>query len=96
MTVKLSHNSCYSVWRGSRKNNVHYHSALRYFTISTFVALYAKNKLNTRVRLRLHTANISTEPVEADTVEGNSGDSCRVNQYSVGHYEILGYGVPNY
>ena len=30
------------------------------------------------------------------TVEGNSGDSCRVNQYSVGHYEILGYGVPKY
>ena len=30
------------------------------------------------------------------TVEGKSGDSCRVNQYSVGHYEILGYGVPNY
>ena len=30
------------------------------------------------------------------TVEGNSGDSCRVNQYSAGHYEILGYGVPNY
>ncbi len=30
------------------------------------------------------------------TVEGNSSDSCRINQYSVGHYEILGYGVPNY
>lgn len=30
------------------------------------------------------------------TVEGNSDDSCRVNQYSVGHYEILGYGVPQY
>lgn len=30
------------------------------------------------------------------TVEGNSGDSCRQNQYSVGHYEILGYGVPQY
>ena len=30
------------------------------------------------------------------TVEGNSGDSCRTRQYSVGHYEILGYGVPNY
>ena len=30
------------------------------------------------------------------TIEGNSGDSCRVNQYSVGHYEILGYGVPQY
>ena len=27
------------------------------------------------------------------TVEGNSGDSCRINQYFVGHYEILGYGV---
>lgn len=25
------------------------------------------------------------------TVEGNSGDSCRVNQYPVGYYEILGY-----
>ena len=27
------------------------------------------------------------------TVEGNSGDSCRRNQYPVGQYEILGYGV---
>ena len=30
------------------------------------------------------------------TVEGNSEDSVRVNQYSVGHYEVLGYGVPQY
>ena len=30
------------------------------------------------------------------TVEGNSGDSVRVNQYPVGHYEILGYGIPQY
>ena len=30
------------------------------------------------------------------TVEGNSGDSCRVKQYPVGYYEILGYGVPQY
>ena len=30
------------------------------------------------------------------TVEGNSGDSVRVNQYSVGHYEVLGNGVPQY
>ncbi len=30
------------------------------------------------------------------TIEGNSGDSCRVNQYPVGHYEILGYGVVAY
>ena len=29
------------------------------------------------------------------TIEGNSGDSCRVNQYPVGYYEILGYGVSN-
>ena len=27
------------------------------------------------------------------TVEGNAGDSCRQNQYPVGQYEILGYGV---
>lgn len=30
------------------------------------------------------------------TVEGNSGDSCRKRQYSVGYYEILGYGIPAY
>lgn len=30
------------------------------------------------------------------TVEGNSGDSCRVNHYPVGYYEILGYGIPQY
>lgn len=30
------------------------------------------------------------------TIEGNSSDSCRQNQYPVGHYEILGYGVPSY
>ena len=30
------------------------------------------------------------------TIEGNSGDSCRVNQYPVCHYEILGYGIVNY
>lgn len=30
------------------------------------------------------------------TVEGNSGDACRERQYSVGYYEILGYGVPAY
>ena len=30
------------------------------------------------------------------TVEGNSGDSCRQNTYSVGHYEIWGYGCPIY
>ena len=27
------------------------------------------------------------------TIEGNSSDSCRQNQYPVGYYEILGYGV---
>lgn len=30
------------------------------------------------------------------TVEGNSGDSVRVNQYPIGHCEILGYGIPQY
>lgn len=30
------------------------------------------------------------------TVEGNSGDTCRQKQYSVGYYEILGYGTPAY
>lgn len=30
------------------------------------------------------------------TIEGNSGDACRQRQYSVGYYEILGYGIPAY
>ena len=30
------------------------------------------------------------------TIEGNSGDSCRQNQSPVGHYELLGSGVPSY
>ena len=30
------------------------------------------------------------------TIEGNSDDTCRRRSYSVGHYEILGYGVPKY
>lgn len=30
------------------------------------------------------------------TVEGNSGDACRERHYNVGHYEIFGYGIPNY
>lgn len=28
------------------------------------------------------------------TIEGNSDDSVKINQYPIGHYEILGYGVP--
>ena len=30
------------------------------------------------------------------TIEGNSGDACKENSYSIGHYEILGYGCPAY
>lgn len=30
------------------------------------------------------------------TIEENSGDSCRIKQYPIGYYEILGYGVPAY
>lgn len=30
------------------------------------------------------------------TIEGNSGDRCREAHYSVGHYEIYGYGTPAY
>ena len=30
------------------------------------------------------------------TVEGNSGDSVRTREYDIGHYEILGYGIPAY
>ena len=28
------------------------------------------------------------------TIEGNTGDSCAERHYSIGYYEILGYGIP--
>lgn len=30
------------------------------------------------------------------TVEGNSGDMCQENRYTIGYYEILGFGTPAY
>ena len=30
------------------------------------------------------------------TIEGNSSDACREKNYSLGDYEILGYGIPTY
>ena len=30
------------------------------------------------------------------TIEGNTADSCRERSYSLGHFEILGYGLPVY
>ena len=30
------------------------------------------------------------------TIEGNTSDSCRERSYAVGHYQIMGYGVPAY
>ena len=50
-------------------------------------------------RTALPTMWASWEKVENGlvyTVEGNSGDSCRENRYTIGHYEIYGYGTPAY
>ena len=30
------------------------------------------------------------------TIEGNTTDSCRERNYQLRHYEILGYGIPEY
>ena len=30
------------------------------------------------------------------TIEGNTSDSCARRSYSLGYYEILGYGIPAY
>ena len=35
-------------------------------------------------------------PETADTIEGNSSNSCRERRYPIGHYEIYGYGTPAY
>lgn len=30
------------------------------------------------------------------TTEGNTSDGCHERRYPIGHYEIMGYGVPAY
>ena len=30
------------------------------------------------------------------TIEGNAKDSVKERHYNIGHYEIMGYGVPAY
>lgn len=37
-----------------------------------------------------------TENGVVHTIEGNSSDSCRQRQYSVGNSQIYGYGLPAY
>ena len=59
--------------------------------MSLLAGYLLRDKTNTLVNLE---NRIDIQQVH--TVEGNSGDSCRVNQYRVGYYEILGYGVPSY
>lgn len=39
---------------------------------------------------------IKTVDVIQYTVEGNSGDACRQNSYSIGSSVIYGYGIPAY
>lgn len=58
---------------------------------------WAMNEVN-------HSSNTDTHDVIVEkvengfvyTIEGNSGDSCRERRYSIGHYEIYGYGTPAY
>lgn len=59
--------------------------------MSLLAAYLLRDKTNalTNLENRIHIQQVHT-------VEGNSGNSCRVNQYRVGYYEILGYGVPSY
>ena len=64
---------------------------IEYFTI------YNKGSSGPQDRLSDHVGIVQkVENGIVYTVEGNSGDSYRVNQYPVGHYEVLGYGVPQY
>lgn len=68
-------------------------------TAEKFIWAWFKSEFLMPKKLTFRSTNTYYEmmkPGMEHTVEGNSGDSCRVNQYSVGHYEILGYGVPNY
>ena len=30
------------------------------------------------------------------TIEGNSGNACTMKTYAIGHFEIIGYGIPKY
>jgi hypothetical protein len=39
---------------------------------------------------------IGTDGTKVYTVEGNSGDACRLKEYSINSGVILGYGLMNY
>ena len=60
------------------------------------VVAYAKDGEKTERELFCEGIVQKVENGKVYTVEGNSGDSCRVNEYSIGYYEILGYGTPAY
>lgn len=53
-----------------------------------------------RADLRINGENAGGEELPAFLDErlimGNSGDSVRTREYAIGHYEILGYGIPAY
>ena len=70
---------------------------IKYFIRNTYFTLPGNISLVPQDGLSDHVGIVQkVENGIVYTVEGNSGDSYRVNQYSVGHYEILGYGVPQY
>ena len=60
------------------------------------VVAYAKDGEKTERELFCEGIVQKVENGKVYTVEGNSSDSCRVNEYSIGYYEILGYGAPAY
>lgn len=60
------------------------------------VVAYAKDGEKTERELFCEGIVQKVENGKVYTVEGNSSDSCRVNEYSIGYYEILGYGTPAY
>lgn len=60
------------------------------------VVAYAKDGEKTERELFCEGIVQKVENGKVYTVEGNSSDSCRVNEHSIGYYEILGYGTPAY
>ena len=60
------------------------------------VALFQVGNVGGQPHWSWYSFNSRVENGVVYTVEGNSGDSCRQNTYSVGHYEIWGYAAPIY
>ena len=79
------------------KDRGQWHGRLRRTAPPAMIIFFDWDDENGQDGLSDHTGIVEkVENGRVYTIEGNSGDSVRQNSYPVGHYEVLGYGCPDF